>query len=161
MASGDSNVDGLAGTTEESSYLEALLKKAYGDQGWNYDTLYDLVNRDWAKCKLCGFVSKAGITRLKYHVAGIKGKGVAVCKNASIEDKDVCVALLENPKENKKEKRIREEEMRAEVEIENDVNVGSKRRKANHLGPMDKFSNAINPDGVPLNICQKKSFGCT
>ncbi|KAI3525618.1 hypothetical protein L1887_04528 [Cichorium endivia] len=77
------------------------------------------------------------------------GKGVAICNNASKEDKAVCAALLEKPKEKKKEKRKREEEMRAEVEIEiedNEFHVMSKRKRRNNLGPLDKFTNPINPE---------------
>ena len=85
-------------TTEASSCPEAVLKRNSGDVGWNYGTLCDPTNRDAVKCRLCGFICKAGITRLKFHVAGIKGKGVSICNKASKEDKDVCAAALENPK---------------------------------------------------------------
>nr|GEY69404.1 putative transcription factor/ chromatin remodeling BED-type(Zn) family [Tanacetum cinerariifolium] len=113
---------------------------------------------DAIQCKLCGFISKGGITRLKYHVARIKGKGIAICKKASEEDKAVCATLVEKAKEKKKEKRIIEKEMRAEVEIaeeDNAFNVGSKRQKPNNLGPMDKFANPINPKGITLNVRQQ------
>ncbi|KAI3709721.1 hypothetical protein L2E82_39487 [Cichorium intybus] len=103
----DSNLDGATNpsATEGGSDANALLKR-----------------------------NSAGITRRKYHVAGIKGKGVAICNNASKEDKAVCATLLDKPKEKKKEKRKREEEMRAEVEIENEDNefyVMSKRKRQN------------------------------
>ncbi|CAH1420053.1 unnamed protein product [Lactuca virosa] len=111
----DSNLDGA---TEGSSDANAPLKRNPDDPGWNYGTLCDPLNKDAIKCKLCRFICKAGITRLKYHVSGLKGNGVAICKNARKEDKVVCAALLEKPKEDKIAKRKREEEMRAEVEIE-------------------------------------------
>lgn len=134
------------------------MKRNSGDPGWNYGTLCDATNKDAIKCTLCGFISRGGITRLKYHVAGIRRKGVDICNMASEEDKAVCVALLEKPKEKKKQKRIQEEEMRAEVEIEEEdiaFNVGSKKQKRKNLGPMDKFANPIDPEGVTLNVKQQ------
>ncbi|GJT52355.1 putative transcription factor/ chromatin remodeling BED-type(Zn) family protein [Tanacetum coccineum] len=82
----------------------------------------------------------------------------AICKKASEEDKAVCATSLEKPKEKKKQKRIREEEMREEVEIkdeDNAFNVGSNRQKPKNLGPMDKFANPIDPDGVTLKVRQQ------
>ncbi|PWA71221.1 hypothetical protein CTI12_AA283120 [Artemisia annua] len=79
MASIDSNLDGtIPTTTEDSSCADSLLKRNSGDPGWNYGTLCDPTNKDAVRCKLCGFISKGGITRLKHHIVGIKGKGVAV-----------------------------------------------------------------------------------
>ncbi|GJZ17354.1 hypothetical protein Tco_0553477 [Tanacetum coccineum] len=85
-------------------------------------------------------------------------KGVAICKKASKEDKAVCVTSLEKPKEQKKQKIIREEEIRAEVKIEdedNAFNVRLKRQNLKNLGPIDKFVNPINPEGVTLKVCQQ------
>nr|GEX87903.1 hypothetical protein [Tanacetum cinerariifolium] len=161
MDSIDSCLDGSTPTetTEgDASYTQSILKRNSEDPGWNCGTLCDAANRKMVKCKLCGFISKGGITMLKYHVARIKGKGVATCKKASEEDKAVCASLVEKPKEKKKEKRIIEKEMRAEVEIADDdnaFNAGSKRQKPNNLGPMDKFANRINPEGVTLNARQQ------
>ncbi|PWA83079.1 Zinc finger, BED-type [Artemisia annua] len=160
MDSVDSNLDGeIPTTTEEGNpSTNSLLKRNSGDPGWNYGTLCDAKDRCAIKCTLCGFISKGGITRLKYHVAGIQRKGVAICRKASEEDKAVCAALLEKPKEKKKDKRIREEEVRAEVEIadeDNAFNVGSKRQKPKNLGPMDKFANPIDPESVTINPRQQ------
>ncbi|CAI9268973.1 unnamed protein product [Lactuca saligna] len=154
----DSNLDGA---TEGSSNANAPLKRNSDDPGWNCGTLCDPLNKDAIKCKLCGFICKAGITRLKYHVSGLKGNGVAICKNASKEDKAVCVALLENPKEDKIAKRKREEEMRAEVEIEvedNEFYAGSKKKRRSNLRPLDKFTNPINPEGVPFHSIDNDAF---
>ncbi|KVH87718.1 Zinc finger, BED-type predicted [Cynara cardunculus var. scolymus] len=106
MASGsrDSNLNGPAkptATAEASSCIETSLKWSSDDAGWNYGTLCDPTNKDATKCNLCGFMCRAEITRLKYHMTGIKWKGVAKCKKASKEDKDVYVMLLEKPKEKK------------------------------------------------------------
>nr|GFA78711.1 serine/threonine-protein phosphatase 7-like [Tanacetum cinerariifolium] len=102
MDSVDSDLDGstpTATTEGDASCTQSILKRNSGDPGWNYGTLCDAENRETVKCKLCGFISKGGITRLKYHVAGIKRKGVATCKKASEEDKAVCASLVEKPKE--------------------------------------------------------------
>ncbi|GJZ07223.1 putative transcription factor/ chromatin remodeling BED-type(Zn) family protein [Tanacetum coccineum] len=37
-------------------------------------------------------------------------------------------------------------------------NVGSKRQKPNNLGPMDKFTNAINPEGIPFHSIDNDGF---
>ena len=151
----DSNLDGA---TKGSSDANAPLKRNLDDPGWNYGTLCDPLNKDAIKYKLCVFICKAGITRLKYHVSGLKGNGVAICKNASKEDKAVCVALLEKPKEDMIAKRKQEEEMRAEVEIEvedNEFYVGSKKKRRSNLRPLDKFTNPINPEGPFLNMHQQ------
>ncbi|GKF07267.1 hypothetical protein Tco_0041491 [Tanacetum coccineum] len=37
-------------------------------------------------------------------------------------------------------------------------NVGSKRQKPNNLGPMDKFANAINPEGIPFHSIDNDGF---
>ncbi|GKD18140.1 putative transcription factor/ chromatin remodeling BED-type(Zn) family protein [Tanacetum coccineum] len=160
MDSVDSNLDGAVPTTttEGDSCTNSVLKRNSKDPGWNYGTLCDASNKDAIKCTLCGFISRGGITRLKYHVAGIERKGVAICKRASKEDKAVCATSLEKPKEQKKLKRIREEEIREEVEIEdedNAFNVGSKRQNPKNLGPMDKFANPIDPEVVTLKVRQQ------
>nr|GEV11040.1 hypothetical protein [Tanacetum cinerariifolium] len=145
----DSDLDGstpTATTKGDASCTQSILKRNSGDPGWNYGTLCDAANRKTVKCKLCGFISKGGITRLKYHVVRIKGKGVATSKKASEEDKAMCASLVEKAKEKKKEKRIIKEEMGAEVEIADDdnaFNARSKRQKPNNLGPMDKFVNRV------------------
>nr|GEV54306.1 hAT transposon superfamily protein [Tanacetum cinerariifolium] len=131
MASVDSNLDGAVPTTttKGNSCTDLVLKRNSGDLGWNYGTLCDATNKDAIKCTL------------------------SICKKASEEDKTVYSTSLENPKEKKKEKRIREEKIREEVEIEdedNDFNDGSKRQNPKNLGPMDKFVNPIDPEGVTL-----------
>nr|KAJ0192829.1 hypothetical protein LSAT_V11C800441650 [Lactuca sativa] len=151
----DSNLDGA---TEGSSNANAAMKRNSDDPRWNYGTLCDPLNKDAIKCNLCGFICKAGITRLKYHVSGLKGDCVAICKNASKEDKVVCVALIEQPKEDKIAKRKQEEEMRAEVEIEvedNEFYARSKKKRQSNLRPLDKFTNPINPEDPFLNMRQQ------
>lgn len=93
MANVDSN-DGSSPrdpvTTNGSSYANELLIRSSSDPWWKYGTLCDLKNKDAIKCNLSGFISRAGVTRLKYHMSGIKGKGISICKNASKEDKAMC-----------------------------------------------------------------------
>ncbi|GJX09051.1 putative transcription factor/ chromatin remodeling BED-type(Zn) family protein [Tanacetum coccineum] len=106
MASVDCNLDdAVPTTTEGGTCAYSDLNRNSWDPGWNYGTFYDATNKDAIKYKLCGFISKGGITRLKYHIARIQRKGVTTCKKASVEDKVVCATLLEKPKDkrNKKE----------------------------------------------------------
>nr|GEX85125.1 zinc finger, CCHC-type [Tanacetum cinerariifolium] len=58
-----------------------------------------------------------------------------------------------------REKEIREEEIRADVEIEdedNAFNVESKRQNPKNLGPMDKFANPIDREGETLNVMSEE-----
>ncbi|GKD39649.1 hypothetical protein Tco_1259856 [Tanacetum coccineum] len=106
MASVDCNLDdAVPTTTEGGTCVDSDLNRNSWDPGWNFGTFCDATSKDTIKYKLCGFISKGGITRLKYHIARIQRKGVATCKKASVEDKAVCATLLEKPKEkrNKKE----------------------------------------------------------
>nr|KAJ0209317.1 hypothetical protein LSAT_V11C400221430 [Lactuca sativa] len=96
------NVDqdyNLDGATEGNSDANAPLKINSDDPGWNYGTLCAPLNKDAIKCKLCGFICKAGITRLKYH--GPRRKGEAICVHwTSLQIKtrqkqlNVCFSLL-------------------------------------------------------------------
>ena len=71
MPSGSGGQAKPTSTTEASSCIECFLKQNLDDVGWNYDTLCDHTNKDVVKCNLCGFICREGITRLKYHIAGM------------------------------------------------------------------------------------------
>lgn len=50
------------------------LKRNSSDIGWDYGVLVDPTNLNVIQCKLCGLTVRAGIYRLKQHIAGIRGK---------------------------------------------------------------------------------------
>ncbi|CAH9099579.1 unnamed protein product, partial [Cuscuta epithymum] len=65
-----------------------------GDVGWKTGVLVDKKNLNIVRCTLCEKITKAGINRHKFHIAGIKGRGVKPCPNASVEQKKVCHEAL-------------------------------------------------------------------
>jgi len=65
--------------------------------------LVDPNNLNVIKCKLCDFVVKAVIYRLKQHVAGIRGE-VRSCPAATDEDKAKCNKVVDDSKKAKKGK---------------------------------------------------------
>jgi hypothetical protein len=64
------------------------LKRNSDDIGWEYGVLIDPNDLNVIKCKLCPCIVKAGIYRLKLHIAGKKGQ-VQSCPNATAEDKEI------------------------------------------------------------------------
>ena len=75
-------------TTPETSW-----RPASSDVGWEYEICVDPTKKNVVNCTLCHKrVSTCGITRLKEHIAGVKGN-VAPCKKAKDEDKAKCRQL--------------------------------------------------------------------
>ncbi|GJT07184.1 putative transcription factor/ chromatin remodeling BED-type(Zn) family protein [Tanacetum coccineum] len=96
MASVDCNLDdAVPTTTKGGTCANSDLNRNSWDPGWNYGTFFYATNKDEIKYKLCGFISKGGITRLKHHIARIQRKCVATCKKASVEDKANLVDALD------------------------------------------------------------------
>ncbi|XP_019178820.1 PREDICTED: uncharacterized protein LOC109173953 [Ipomoea nil] len=118
---------------------------------------------DKIKCLLCKKVMSGGVYRIKEHIAGITGN-VSKCPIVSKEDQLKCRDTLMMAKNNKKNKRAEEVNMRAEVNIGSheslsntptntiDVDELQDMQQFGHLkpprpiGPMDKFANQINPE---------------
>ncbi|KAI8542832.1 hypothetical protein RHMOL_Rhmol08G0170100 [Rhododendron molle] len=126
------------------------LKRASNDMGWEYGILVDPTNLDKIQCKLCGKIMSSGISRLKKHIAQIKGS-VSSCPSASKEDIAKCKAAVEEGSKKKKDKLQEAKEIREEVtNIEEDgddeeVDIVGTRKRPHTLGPMDKYVSDINP----------------
>lgn len=67
------------------------LKRNSDDIGWEYGTIVNPNDWNVIKCKLCPMVVKAGIYRLKLHIAGRKGQ-VRACPNATLVATDATFA---------------------------------------------------------------------
>jgi hypothetical protein len=95
----------------------------------------------------CNHVSTGGIYRLKQHVAHVSN-AVAKCKKSSQEAKDRCKKSLEEASKKRREKTIRELELRDSVNIsrvgDEEVNVAG-RSEPHKLGPLDKWTRPIDP----------------
>ncbi|KAI8530132.1 hypothetical protein RHMOL_Rhmol11G0032000 [Rhododendron molle] len=138
--------------SSEASNSAPLLKRNSVDVGWDYGVIVDPSNKDRLQCLLCGNQYTGGVSRMKRHIAQIRGD-VASCTKASKEDILKCKKAIDDNAAKKKNKKKAAVEIREEVniigdesegdEIEN-VAVGSKKRPY-VLGPMDRYT-SVDPD---------------
>ena len=71
------------------------LKRNSEDIGWEYGVLVDPNDLNVIQCKLCPKVVKAGMYRLKLHIAQKRGQ-VTPCPNATLEDIARCKQAIED-----------------------------------------------------------------
>lgn len=133
------------------------LKRNSDDIGWEYGTIVNPNDWNVIKCKLCPMVVKAGIYRLKLHIAGRKGQ-VRACPNATQEDRDKCSKALDDSRKAKIARLTEKQEVIDAVADEMDVNddtglddIGSSQPRT--MGPMDKFTMSL--DSNSLGSTQK------
>jgi hypothetical protein len=129
-----------------------VLKRNSDDVGWEYGFLVDANNKDKVECKFCGHRSQGGIHRLKEHVAGV-GKNAKKCRKSTDEAKKKCQKSLDESKRKRKEQVVREIELREEVNIsrvgeEDDEVTCIGSSEPHKLGPMDKWTRAIDPNAT-------------
>lgn len=73
----------MAATASGSSEVaNSTLKRNSDDMGWEFAVLIDPDDLQRVKCKLCGKEMSGGVTRMKEHIAQIKG-GVTSCTQAT------------------------------------------------------------------------------
>jgi ribosome-binding protein aMBF1 (putative translation factor) len=119
--------------------------------------LVDINDPQRVKCKLCGKEMYGGVTRMKQHIAQIKG-AVTSCMNATPDQIARSLAAHEAPKKRKIEKQKKEQEFIATVNIEaanheeeddqdelNQVDKGDPKK-----GPIDQYLTPIDPSIVEL-----------
>jgi hypothetical protein len=155
--SGAAQVEGA--TTEE----ENLLKRNSDDVGWQYGTLVDPNNKDKVRCKLCGKEMRGGIYRLKQHVAH-DGKNVTKCPEKTpltLEARVKCKKALDEAKRKREEKTVRELELREEVNVsrvgaESDEVTCIGSSEPHKLGPIDKWTRAIDPKATKADSLQQQ-----
>ncbi|XP_050387268.1 uncharacterized protein LOC126803514 [Argentina anserina] len=153
---------------------ESLWRLASNDVGWEYGYCEDITKRNVVTCTLCHTrVSTCGITRLKEHVAGIKGN-VAPCKKANDEAKAKCKKSLLEGKEKKNALNVHDIKVREEVHLrsqdeeeeddigngggdeeeeEEEVKITGAKKRKNIRGPMDRFASSIHP---PTDVGKKR-----
>ena len=61
------------------------------------------MNNGGTKCKFCGhlFSENTSISRIKWHLSGVKGHGVKICKKVPEEVRNVVRAPMDGPPEKK------------------------------------------------------------
>ncbi|KAG5565101.1 hypothetical protein RHGRI_001107 [Rhododendron griersonianum] len=138
--------------SSEASNSAPLLKRNSVDVGWDYGVIVDPSNKDRLQCLLCGNQYTGGVSRMKRHIAQIRGD-VASCTKASKEDILKCKKAIDDNAAKKKNKKKAAMEIREEVNIVGDEsesdeieNVAVRSKKRPYvLGPMDRYTNT-NPD---------------
>jgi hypothetical protein len=140
------------------------LKRNPDDIGWQYGVLVNQDDLNVIQCKLCPMVVRAGIYRLKLHIAGIKGQ-VRSCPNANPEDREKCKKAIEDSKNVKRSTILEQQEVRDAVtddmmDIEDGStgldDIGTSQPRA--VGPMDKFTMPMDSSslGSSRNLHQQK-----
>ncbi|XP_040255209.2 uncharacterized protein [Aegilops tauschii subsp. strangulata] len=137
-----------------SEVASSRLKRNSDDMAWEFAMLIDPDDLQRVKCKLCGKVMSGGVTRMKQHIAQIKGS-MTSCMQATLEQQARCKDAYEAPKKKKKQKLQEENEVRALVTIEaNEEDQAELNEVGNSdpkKGPMDQYLAPIDPS-IPLNM---------
>lgn len=136
------------------------LKRNSSDIGWDCGVLVDPTNLNVIQCKLCGLTVRAGIYRLKQHIAGIRGE-VQPCPESKDEDKAKCKQVINASKEAKKARNKDKEEARDVVVLDDGLadedttieegldEIGDSTSRK--LGPLDKFTMPMDPSKLSNN----------
>ncbi|KAL6606291.1 hypothetical protein ACP70R_041944 [Stipagrostis hirtigluma subsp. patula] len=136
------------------------LKRGSGDIGWDYGELVDERNLNVIKCIFCPKVVKAGIYRLKLHIAGIRGE-VKACPSATDEARARCKKAIEEAREAKRARVQEQQEVRDAVDIDgapdeedttivvpDDDGPNMGESSARKVGPMDKYTLPMDPSSL-------------
>ncbi|CAL5184667.1 unnamed protein product [Lathyrus oleraceus] len=96
------------------------------DIGWYFGTP-EPINRNNVRCKLCNVVTKDGITRLKQHIAHMKGQ-VAACGRVTTMVRENKMKLLLDSKAKRNDSKRRKEEFEEllrgdDEDVNEDVNT--------------------------------------
>lgn len=106
---------------EEPFPTERLENAPSEDIGWHFGKPVS-GNRNNIKCKLCHKVIKGGITRLKQHLAHMKGQ-VAGCTRVNTMVRENMMKLLLDGKVKKNDSKKRKEEFEARLRGENEEDI--------------------------------------
>ena len=96
------------------------------DPAWSHCYCPDITKKQNLKCKYCDKFCSAGITRIKYHLAGIKGFNTTKCLKVPPQVQQEMFALITKKTSEKEEKAKEKERERAKVDIDHsDCGSGS------------------------------------
>lgn len=151
---------GSAAVSTAASSQSLNLKRNSDDMAWEFVVCCDPLDPQRVKCKLCGKEMGGGVTRMKQHIAGIKGQ-VTSCMVSTPDQQKRCREAYQAPKLRKKHKLQQEEENLAMVTIDpvgvddNDADLdGIGDAEARKSGPLDKYVMPIDPS-IPLKKFQQ------
>jgi hypothetical protein len=145
------------------------LKRNSDDVGWDYGVLVDPTNLNVIKCKLCGLVVRAGIYRLKQHIAKIRGE-VKPCPDSTVQDQEKCKKAIDDSKKEKKARAEDQQQVRDAVDIDvasvdEETNncesegldeVGNSR--ARKVGPLDRFTLPLDPASLSAKVVRQQKI---
>ncbi|XP_059077840.1 uncharacterized protein LOC131065844 [Cryptomeria japonica] len=83
------------------------------DEAWKYTEDFIGRQKNQTKCFFCKEINFGGINRFKYHIAGIPGHDIEVCKLQTPEAKRFCYVQLETHEQEKLTKKRQLEELSA------------------------------------------------
>ncbi|XP_072149653.1 uncharacterized protein [Setaria viridis] len=164
-----------AASAPSSNSAMTNLKRNYDDVGWDYGVLVDLTNLNVIKCKLCGLVVKAGIYRLKQHIAHIHGE-VKPCRESTNQDQQKCTKVIDDSKKAKKARVEKQQQVRdamdidgAPVDEEESTNGASQgldevgNSVARKVGPLDRFTLPLDPASLSAKVVHEEwaKNGCS
>ncbi|KAJ1259300.1 hypothetical protein BS78_10G143300 [Paspalum vaginatum] len=89
------------------------------DPAWAHCFCPDATKKHGLVCKYCDKLLKAGITRVKYHLASIKGNNVKKCEKVPHPVRDEMIALLTKKTEENDQKDKEKQMERDEIDIDN------------------------------------------
>ncbi|CAH1449265.1 unnamed protein product [Lactuca virosa] len=131
------------------------LKRNSNDIAWEFAICPYPTNLHKLKCTLCGKVYSGGASRMKQHIAHVKGN-VAPCQKSTKDDQLRCRDAINEGKLKKKGKQAHDEALRSEVRFDTNENISidtdeiennfGSLREPYVIGPMDNFANTLNPE---------------
>uniref|UniRef100_K3XSF2 DUF659 domain-containing protein n=1 Tax=Setaria italica TaxID=4555 RepID=K3XSF2_SETIT len=159
-----------AASAPSSNSAMTNLKRNSDDVEWDYGVLVDLTNLNVIKCKLCGLVVKAGIYRLKQHIAHIHGE-VKPCWELTNEDQQKCAKVIDDSKKAKKARAEKQQQVRDAVDIdgapvdeEESTNGESQgldevgNSVARKVGPLDRFTLPLDPASLSAKVVRQQKI---
>lgn len=106
----------VSGTVTNAAATESAINS--GDPAWAHCIRPDLTKKHSLVCKYCDKVCNAGITRIKYHLAGIKGFNVTKCEKIPTPVQKEMFDLLTKKTSEKEQKNKEKERDGAEVDLD-------------------------------------------
>ncbi|WVZ64756.1 hypothetical protein U9M48_014231 [Paspalum notatum var. saurae] len=127
---------------------EKQFKAASDNPVWARCMLPDPSKKYSLKCNYCKCTFTGGITRIKYHLAGIKGYNAKKCKNVPTPVKEEMQALLTKKTNEKEQKNMEKERERGGIDIDNSDGENSSEEGSDQINEV-------------LVLNPKASKGCT
>ncbi|CAN6246836.1 unnamed protein product [Urochloa humidicola] len=104
-------------SVEQGETTEVVINS--DDPAWAHCFCPNIKKKHSLQCKYCDKLVKAGITRMKYHLAKMGGFNVTKCPKVPAAVKEEMEALVTKKTSEKEQKRKEEERVRTEINLDN------------------------------------------